>query len=783
MSLPWFQRKTRLSALLKSRGDEDAEGLALDRILHGQSVIGKTAKTTEIDAIRFQDKDLVSVGTLEYGQFGVIDVVTCRLNGRVYVRKSTEKRFAIRTRDQCFPQFERDILLQAAKTDSQWAPRLLCSFQTPTHLNLVMDYAEGGTLWDVLESSPHDGKLMEGDLMWWTPQIVSAIHWCHSQGFTHRDIKPHNLVLTPDAHILLIDFGSAAPLLPPSPDGSQCLPKRYCLVPCGTCDYISPEILKAHEEALVALEMEDSDEDLERPRVEDDTNGYGRETDWWSLGVILYEMAYGFAPFFAKDIRQTYLRIMDHEKSLRFDRTSWISTEYQDFLRRLLTYADRRLGRRNIDEITSHPVFNDVHWKNLPALTAPPSLHLPQFTYAQQPQHVAISPGPSHNDETHSQGFAFSVFFQSSQASSPGLSILRSRSSLHPTRPLEEDSTASFIGFSWGPALDAFPAEASEPLPEVHTRNYTTTPAGLDTPRPMRIPNTRHLTPNLLPTLQSAPFSTPRPYPYSTPIHPGAVASTPFQTLTHTSTARRTSVRRPVSDREAMKQLVDCVGMSARKKVLESGRKPRILTSFSFRSAASGTLRKELRFHSSPIPVPDYGSAGSYLSSSSSSASTSQVAATSSSQHLKPMPLLIDPVSSGAEDTDSEGAPPSPSPTPRPGSAMSMMSRRSGTPTVSSMRIFSGSYTHTSTMSLGLLNANGRPSTNLSFSRELSSGEGLSLHTGEEIQEDGIVEGRVVARKKDDDGIEEMEERLAWMMREISEMEERVAEVARMLVC
>ena len=49
-----------------------------------------------------------------------------------------------------------------------------------------MDYVEGGTLWDVLESSPHDGKILEADLRWWAPQIVCAIQWCHSQGFVHR---------------------------------------------------------------------------------------------------------------------------------------------------------------------------------------------------------------------------------------------------------------------------------------------------------------------------------------------------------------------------------------------------------------------------------------------------------------------------------------------------------------------------------------------------------------------------------------------------------------------
>ena len=144
-----------------------------------------------------------------------IDVVNCNFDGRVYVRKSIEKRFAFKTRDvrlfliraptkpssslneyllyclyrvqQCNPQLEREILLRARRTDSVWVPHLLCAFQTNTHLNLVMDYAEGGTLWDVLESAPLE-RIREVDLRWWLPQVISAVAWCHSQGFVHRHV-------------------------------------------------------------------------------------------------------------------------------------------------------------------------------------------------------------------------------------------------------------------------------------------------------------------------------------------------------------------------------------------------------------------------------------------------------------------------------------------------------------------------------------------------------------------------------------------------------------------
>lgn len=264
----------------------------------------------------------------------------------------------------------------------------------------------------------------------------------------------------------------------------------------------------------------------------------------------------------------------------------------------------------------------------------PPSgIHVPQFTYSALEAPVSPTERPHHTDEGDSQPFAFSALFQSSPISSPGISILRDTPA-----HISPRAESAFIGFSWGPTKDAFLSP---------TGKYETD--RLATPQLLRATSLKCSPYPSLRTPSAAPthFST-----FATPIRPHNLSA--FHTLPRTSTIRRTAQRRAVSDREAMKQLVECIGMSARKKVLASGRKPRLLQSLS--RSFSKSIRKELRF-------------GSILANRIDDSDDFA-------------PVVVAATSDGADETESEG-PPSPSPSPRPGSAMSILSRRSSTPTIS----------------------------------------------------------------------------------------------------
>ena len=275
----------------------------------------------------------------------------------------------------------------------------------------------------------------------------------------------------------------------------------------------------------------------------------------------------------------------------------------------------------------------------------PEHLHVPQFTYsavASQNLEVHMSQredvnkneeGERFGMEHFSQPFDFSALFQSSQ-SLPGASILRGTpKNAHPPTT-HNPALDSFIGFSWGPRLKAFnphylPAhETTSPArPPLHRE-----PVNL-TPRPSIPSGTLSTLPLPQTDTKGQEFRTPvRTNSVPLMLHDGHAISAP-----RTGTVRRMQGERPLSDREAMQQLVDCVGMSARKKVLESGKKPvHIRTS----SGRWGTKKDIKRFAPSSKPL-----------------------------------VINTRMKGDMSTTTSESESQPPSPTPRPGSALS---RRSG---------------------------------------------------------------------------------------------------------
>lgn len=228
-----------------------------------------------------------------------------------------------------------------------------------------------------------------------------------------------------------------------------------------------------------------------------------------------------------------------------------------------------------------------------------------------------------------------------------------------------------------------------------------------------------------------------------------------------------------------MKQLVDCVGMSARKKVLESGRKPRILSISRSRSASvggTGTLRKELRFFPTamPIPAPDYHS----LNASGENEESLPQPLKTTLPKPKLAHIIVDPeerATSASDGTDSEGPP---SPSPRPGSAMSIISRRSGTPTwtgrMSGLCMNNSGTGFISNPSSAGLSATSYSSLGITRFRSGSLGSQLSCNNMEVSRDASAVTHLSAAWKMLEDSLQE---RYAALLMDIEGLEKRLEKV------
>ncbi|KAL5261605.1 hypothetical protein ACHWQZ_G007336 [Mnemiopsis leidyi] len=292
----------------------------------------------DLKGLRTQRSDFVKCKIIGRGAFGEVQVVRHRENRQIYAMKLLSKAEMLKRSDTAYYWEERDIM---AFSESEWIIKLFYAFQDAQYLYMVMEYMPGGDLVNLMSQY----EISEKWAKFYTAELVAALDTVHQLGFIHRDVKPDNMLLDVRGHMKLADFGTCMKV---DEDG---LIRSSTAV--GTPDYISPEVLTSQNADGV----------------------YGKECDWWSVGIFLYEMMVGECPFFSESLVGTYSNIMDHEKTLHFPDDVVMSPSCVALIRNLLTTRERRLGRVDVNEIKNHPFFtkNNTHftWENLRDCNAP----------------------------------------------------------------------------------------------------------------------------------------------------------------------------------------------------------------------------------------------------------------------------------------------------------------------------------------------------------------------------------------------------------------------------
>ncbi|KAG0374734.1 cAMP-dependent protein kinase catalytic subunit [Mortierella sp. AD032] len=256
--------------------------------------------------------------TLGTGSFGRVHLVQSRFNSRFYAMKVLKKTEVVRLKQVEHTNNEKMIL---ERVEHPFLINMWGTFQDVRNLYMVMDYVVGGELFSVLRKSQ---RFPEHVARFYTCEVLLALEYLHSHAVIYRDLKPENLLLDSMGHIKITDFGFA-----------KHVPQNMTWTLCGTPDYLAPEIIQS--------------------------KGYGKAVDWWSMGVLMFEMCAGFPPFFDEDHIKLYGKIMAGK--VRYP--PHFQPALKDLLKRLLT-ADltKRYGnlRGGATDIKNHAWFEGVNW-------------------------------------------------------------------------------------------------------------------------------------------------------------------------------------------------------------------------------------------------------------------------------------------------------------------------------------------------------------------------------------------------------------------------------------
>ncbi|XP_076285157.1 cGMP-dependent protein kinase, isozyme 2 forms cD5/T2-like isoform X2 [Lasioglossum baleicum] len=286
----------------------------------------------EFRELRLQD--LRPLATLGVGGFGRVELV--QISGdssRSFALKQMKKAQIVETRQQQHIMSEKRIMGEA---DCDFIVKLFKTFKDRKYLYMLMEACLGGELWTVLRDKGH---FDDGTTRFYTACVVEAFDYLHSRNIIYRDLKPENLLLDSQGYVKLVDFGFAKRL-----DHGR---KTWTF--CGTPEYVAPEVIL--------------------------NKGHDISADYWSLGVLMFELLTGTPPFTGGDPMKTYNIILKGIDAIEFPRS--ITRNATALIKKLCRdNPAERLGyqKGGISEIQKHKWFDGFNWEGLRSRTLEPPI-------------------------------------------------------------------------------------------------------------------------------------------------------------------------------------------------------------------------------------------------------------------------------------------------------------------------------------------------------------------------------------------------------------------------
>ncbi|KAF1466991.1 cGMP-dependent protein kinase 2, partial [Megadyptes antipodes antipodes] len=308
----------------------------------GRSFCGQLTKEVSLEMVELKEKvaqfpsspfqNLEVVTTLGVGGFGRVELVKVKNENMAFAMKCIKKKHVVDTKQQEHIYSEKKILEQIC---SPFIVKLYRTFKDSKYVYMLLEACLGGELWSLLRDR---GSFDEATTKFCVGCVTEAFDYLHHTGIIYRDLKPENLILDAEGYIKLVDFGFAKKI------GSG--QKTWTF--CGTPEYVAPEVILS--------------------------KGHDFSVDFWSLGILVYELLTGSPPFSGADQMMTYNLILKGIEKLDFPKI--ITRRPEDLIRRLCRQnPTERLGnlRNGINDIKKHRWLSSFNWDGLKVrkLTSP----------------------------------------------------------------------------------------------------------------------------------------------------------------------------------------------------------------------------------------------------------------------------------------------------------------------------------------------------------------------------------------------------------------------------